>query len=392
MGKRVKTGLENLISHPPDDLENKRLGLLCNPASVDYQFSHASHLINEKFPGQLKALFSPQHGFYAEKQDNMIESDHFIEPDLNIPIYSLYGDTRIPTAQMLDSIDILLVDIQDVGTRVYTFIYTVSYCLEMAAKLNKKVMILDRPNPIGGIQVEGNLLSRNCSSFVGRYEIPMRHGMTIAEISLFFNRHCHIGCDLSIIPMSGWKRAMYWRDTGLAWVAPSPNLPTPESAMVYPGQVIFEGTNVSEGRGTTQPFEFFGAPYINCDKIQAHVHGRLPGVHLRPIHFEPTSGKWQGNVCNGFQIHVLSTSDYQPFLSSLILMQAVICHHGNEFSYKKPPYEYEFKKLPIDLIIGSKHLRKKIESNKDICKLSDQWQPELNQFKKLSRTVYQYDE
>ena len=234
MKNKVTTGLENLIAHPPEYLKGKRLGLLSNPASVDRHFHHASSLIHHFFPGQLKALFSPQHGFYAEKQDNMIESVHFMEPELNIPVYSLYHDTRIPTKEMFDLIDVLLVDIQDVGTRVYTFIYTVSFCLEKAAELNKQVVILDRPNPIGGIQVEGNLLLNKFASFVGRFPIPMRHGLTIGEISQFFNREFHLGCDLSIIPMTGWERQMYWQDTQLFWIPPSPNLPTPQSCMVYP--------------------------------------------------------------------------------------------------------------------------------------------------------------
>ncbi|MCK5682929.1 DUF1343 domain-containing protein, partial [bacterium] len=262
MKKQTTLGLENLIIDPPEYINNQRLGLLSNPASVDKNFNHALALINTKFPGQLKALFSPQHGFYAEKQDNMIESDHIIESKLNIPIYSLYSKTRIPTKDMFTDIDILLIDIQDVGTRVYTFIYTISYCLELAARLNKKVVILDRPNPIGGIQVEGNILSPDYSSFVGRFPIPMRHGMTIGEISHFFNQEFNLECNLKIIPMSGWQRTMYWTDTNLEWVAPSPNLPTPQSCIVYPGQVIFEGTNISEGRGTTLPFEQFGAPFL----------------------------------------------------------------------------------------------------------------------------------
>ncbi|MFH2093232.1 MAG: DUF1343 domain-containing protein [Pseudomonadota bacterium] len=388
----VTTGLENLILNPPAYLIGRRLGLLCNPASVDSSFNHASRMINKHFPGQLKVLFSPQHGYYAEKQDNMIESHHFLEPFLNIPVYSLYGETRIPTVHMFDNIDVLIVDIQDVGTRVYTFIYTVSYCLEIAARLKKQVVILDRPNPVGGLQIEGNLLSKEFSSFVGRYEIPMRHGMTIGEICSFFNTRHQIGCDLRIIPMTGWKRSMYWRDTGLPWVAPSPNLPTPESAMVYPGQVIFEGTNVSEGRGTTQPFEIFGAPYINCEQILQDVQNKLPGLHLRPVSFEPTSGKWQGSICNGFQIHILSKQTYQPYYASLLLLQSIMRHHKQDFAYKMPPYEYEYIKMPIDLILGSKWLRLQIESFEDISQILAQQQPELDQFRQLTRAVYQYDE
>ena len=391
MKNKVTIGLEKLITDPPEYLVGKRLGLLSNPASVDGRFTHASELIHHFFPGQLKALFSPQHGFYAEKQDNMIESGHFMEPQLNIPVYSLYNDTRIPTQKMFDQIDVLLIDIQDVGTRVYTFIYTVAYCLEKAAKLKKQVVILDRPNPIGGTQIEGNILSKDYASFVGRFPIPMRHGLTIGEISQFFNQEFQIGCNLTIIPMNGWKRQMYWQDTELSWIAPSPNLPTPKSCMVYPGQVIFEGTNISEGRGTTLPFELFGAPFLDTKKIKAEADKLIKGAFLRPVNFEPTSGKWQGNICKGFQIHVTSKKEFKPYFSSLALMQLIIKHHKNDFKFKNPPYEYEFERMPMDLILGSKTLRKRLTNLEDINLLSDQWQDELKQFKSLSGKYYLYE-
>ncbi len=391
MKENVATGLEELILNPPKELYGKRLGLLANPASIDKRFNHASNLINDSFPGQLTALFSPQHGFYAEKQDNMIESGHFIEPRLNIPVYSLYQATRIPTKEMFDQIDVLLIDIQDVGTRVYTFIYTVSYCLEVAAKLGKQVVILDRPNPVGGTQIEGNILLKDYASFVGRFPIPMRHGMTIGEISQFFNREFDLGCDLSVIPMKGWKRHMYWQDTGIFWVAPSPNLPTPFSCMVYPGQVIFEGTNISEGRGTTLPFEQFGAPFLNTDKIESDAQKLIKGAHLRSVNFEPTSGKWQGRVCHGFQIHVTQKEKFNSYFSSLLLMQLIIKHHPNDFKFKEPPYEYEYKKLPMDLILGNKGLRKQLTSLENLTQISDKWTNEIKDFKTLSGKYYLYD-
>ena len=391
MKKRVTLGLENLITNPPEHLKTKRFGLLSNPASVDSQFNHAAKLIHKNFPGQLKALFSPQHGFYAEKQDNMIESDHIMEPELNIPVYSLYSNTRIPTKTMLDKIDVLLIDIQDVGTRVYTFIYTVSYCLEIAAKLKKQVIILDRPNPIGGTQIEGNILSKEYTSFVGRFPIPMRHGMTIGEISQFFNNQFNLGCNLSIIPMSNWNRKMYWLDTGLVWIPPSPNLPTASSCMVYPGQVIFEGTNVSEGRGTALPFEQFGAPFIDTKKIKLAADDLIRGANLRKVNFEPTSGKWQNNVCKGFQIHITDREKFKPFLFSLILMQLIIKYHKNEFEFKNPPYEYEYKKMPMDLILGSKSLRKKLMNLENLTLLSDQWEQGVKKFKSLSERYYLYE-
>lgn len=391
MKNKVTIGLENLITDPPEYLKGRRLGLLSNPASVDRFFRHASRLIHDLFPGQLKVLFSPQHGFYAEKQDNMIESNHFLEPQLNIPVYSLYNDTRIPTKEMFDQIDTLLVDIQDVGTRVYTFIYTVSYCLEVAAKLGKQVIILDRPNPIGGTQVEGNILVKEFASFVGRFPIPMRHGLTIGEILQFFNQEFNIGCDLTIIPMTGWKRDLYWQDTHLPWIAPSPNLPTPQSCMVYPGQVIFEGTNISEGRGTTLPFEQFGAPFLDTIKIKAAADKRIKGACLRPVNFEPTSGKWQGHVCTGFQIHITSKEEFNPYLSSLTVMQLIIRFHKDEFNFTEPPYEYELEKMPIDLILGSQSLRKKLTDLEDLTLLSHQWSKELKTFKSISRKYHLYE-
>ena len=387
----VKTGLERLIEEPPKWMSGKRLGLLCNPASIDSQFRHARRQIDRVFPGRLKALFSPQHGFFAEKQDNMIASQNLIDPVLKIPVFSLYGQTRIPTREMLDGVDILIIDLQDVGTRVYTFIYTMSYCLESAQKFGKKVVILDRPNPIGGSIVAGNCLSETCISFVGRYPIPMRHGLTIAELALLFNEIGEIGCDLEVIPMSRWQRGMLFGQTGLPWIPPSPNMPTPVTALVYPGQVLWEGTNISEGRGTTQPFEICGAPFLDTDRIFSFLGEKQPaGCVLRPVVFEPTSNKWQGELCNGFQIHITDPYQYQPYVTSLKLLQAFMAIHADRFEWKNPPYEYEFARRPIDLIIGDKKIRKRIENQEDIADIAGSWQNGLDDFKKLSRPFHLY--
>jgi len=389
--KNVQTGLERFVASPPKWIAGNRIGLLCNPASVDRHFHHARDLINRQFPGQLKALYSPQHGFYAEKQDNMVESDHMIDPVLNIPVFSLYGRTRIPGKKMFDRIDILIVDLQDVGTRVYTFIYTMSHCLEAAKKFGKKVLVLDRPNPVNGTIIEGNCLSPECASFVGRYPIPMRHGLTIGELSLLFNNEYGIGSDLEVVPMKGWNRAMFFRDTGLPWIPPSPNLPTPTSAMVYPGQVLWEGTNVSEGRGTTQPFEIFGAPFIDTDLVLSTLGGnRLPGATLRQIVFEPTSNKWKGDPCNGFQIHITDPYELKPYITTLRLLQAVSFLHKNHFKWKLPPYEYEYKQLPIDLIIGDKEIRQRIEYSDEIDEIEKSWEKDLDGFIKTSRKFHLY--
>jgi len=387
----VQTGLENFISNPQPSLSEDRLGLLCNPASTDARFRHARELIHQKFPGKLTTLFSPQHGFFSEKQDNMIESDDTTDPLLNIPVFSLYGKTRIPTTDMFDRFDTLVIDLQDAGTRVYTFIYTMSYCLEIAKKLSKKVIILDRPNPVNGISVEGNCLKKDVTSFVGRYPIPMRHGLTIGELAMLFNDHFNIGCELEVVPMKGWTRNMYFLDTGLPWVPPSPNLPTPVSAMVYPGQVLWEGTGISEGRGTTQPFEIFGAPFIRTGDILSELASKSPaGIVLRECVFEPTANKWQGSSCRGFQIHIVDPLVYKPYTTTLTLLRAVIKHHKDAFEWKMPPYEYEFKKMPIDLIIGDQTIRGRIEAGDEIDAIENDWQEELKEYVEVSRTIHLY--
>jgi uncharacterized protein YbbC (DUF1343 family) len=291
---------------------------------------------------------------------------------------------------MLDPIDVLIIDLQDVGTRVYTFIYTVSYCLEAARKYHKKVVVLDRPNPVNGLQVEGNCLSESWASFVGRYPIPMRHALTIGELCQMFNSHFGINCDLTVIPMKGWQRSMYFRDSGLPWVAPSPNLPTVDSTMVYPGQVIWEGTDVSEGRGTTQPFEIFGAPYFDTHQILSALNGKIRGAVLRPTVFEPTSNKWQETSCNGFQIHVTDPEAFSPYSTSLKLLQSVLTAHGDQFKWKQPPYEYETKRLPIDLILGDQTIRHRLEAGEPVGDIEASWQDGLEEFKEISRQFHLY--
>jgi uncharacterized protein YbbC (DUF1343 family) len=387
----VQTGLERFLESPPAWVDNARLGLLCNAASVDRKLNHARKLIQRRFPDKLAALYCPQHGFFAEKQDNMIESADIIDPDLNIPVFSLYGKTRIPTEEMLNPIDVLLVDLQDVGTRVYTFIYTLSYCLEAAQAFNKKVVVLDRPNPINGLAVEGNCLDPDSRSFVGRYPLPMRHAMTIGELARLFNERFEIGCNLDVIVMKGWRRSMFFQQTGLPWVPPSPNLPRAVSAMVYPGQVLWEGTNVSEGRGTTLPFELFGAPYIIPEKILSSIDPEsIPGIILREVLFEPTANKWQAQACRGFQIHVTNPNEFRPYQTSLHLLQAVILNHRKAFKWKQPPYEYETQRLPIDLIIGDRKIRERLENLESMDQIIESWQPNLNEFVDISRGFHLY--
>lgn len=387
----LQVGLEVHVHDESNSFAGQRIGYLSNQASTARSLIHGRILLQHKYGDRLTCLFSPQHGFFSEKQDNMIESDHSVDRLTGLPIFSLYGEHRRPTAEMFDRLDVLLIDLVDVGTRVYTFMYTMAYCLEMAAALGKKVVVLDRPNPIGGEKIEGNLLRGDCSSFVGLYPFPMRHGLTFAELALLINTEFGIGASLEVVPIQGWQRHMCFRETGFPWVAPSPNMPTPETALVYPGQVVWEGTNVSEGRGTTQPFEFVGAPYWDHEEVSGQLGGTdLPGCFLRPIVFQPTSGKWVGQSCNGFQIHVTDPASYLPYRTSLALLQAAMLLYPVDFRYKDPPYEYEFERLPMDLILGSTEVRKQLESGLSVMEIEASWQEDLLAFERMRKKYFIY--
>ena len=389
----ISLGIEQLILSPPQWLAKQKLGLLCNQASTDSSLVHSRDLLSNAFPGRLTCLLTPQHGFFSEKQDNMIESGHTVDPATGLPVYSLYSRERRPSAEMFDLFDVLVIDLFDVGTRVYTFLYTMAYCLEAAARFSKKVLVLDRPNPVGGEKVEGNIIQEDCYSFVGLYPVPMRHGLTFGELALLLNNHFNIGADLEILPMQGWQRNMLYSDTGLPWVFPSPNMPSPATALVYPGQVIWEGTNISEGRGTCLPFELFGAPFFEPDEILRQIakSAALPGCFLRPLIFEPTSNKWAGQTCRGFQVHITDPCIFRPYRTSLALLQAVMLLYPDAFAYKQPPYEYEYERLPMDLILGDKRVRQALEQGKDIMAMEKAWQNDLDAFEKLRREVFLYN-
>ncbi len=388
---RVTTGLERFVKERPLWAKGKRLGLLCHQASVDTRFVHAKELINEAFPGALKCLFSPQHGLYAEKQDNMIESADGWEPSLGIPIYSLYGEVRQPRPQQLSEIDVFIIDLQDVGCRVYTYIWTMLLSMRACAKAGVEVCILDRPNPIGGVKTEGNLLDSAYFSFVGMASIPMRHGMTMGELALMFKKVEGLDLDLHIVKMDGWHRSMSFPDTGLPWVWPSPNMPTFDTAMVYPGQVVLETTNLSEGRGTTRPFEVFGAPFLEHGIINKHLEKyRLRGFVLRPQNFEPTFHKWQGKVCRGLQIHVTDRGLYQPYLTTLSILSVICKEFPDQFKWTSPPYEYEFEKLPADLVIGNPRIRKAVEAGIPPFDLERLWKEGLRSFEESRRDFLLY--
>lgn len=387
----IKTGIEQLASMPPAWLKGKRLGLLCNQASCDRNFRHSREIVNAVLPGQLTCLFSPQHGFFADKQDNMIESDHTEDRATGLPLFSLYGQARKPDGAMFANLDVLLIDLQDVGTRVYTFIYTMAYCLEAAAQFGKKVVILDRPNPIGGELIEGNLVADQYRSFVGLYPLPMRHGLTMGELARLFNDHFKINADLAVIPMAGWQRRMYFDDTGLPWLFPSPNMPTLETALVYPGQVIWEGTSWSEGRGTCLPFELFGAPCLDHNRFLSGLDpSYLPGCGLRPVAFAPASNKYSGVFCNGFHLQVTDRREFRPYRTSLALLRTTLELYGEQFAYKEPPYEYEYEKLPMDMILGNRTVRESLAAGVTVAALEEGWRDELAGFDALRRHFFLY--
>lgn len=385
----ISIGIKNFIKSPPTWLKGQRIGLLCNQASVDENFVHSRDLIQEHFPGQLSCLFSPQHGFFAEKQDNMVESDH--DSDKGLPVFSLYGNSRKPNDAMLDMFDVLLVDLPDVGTRVYTFMSTLAYCMEEAGRRHKRVVVLDRPNPVGGELVEGNVLQDDCRSFVGLFPMPMRHGLTFGELALFINDRLPEAAELLVVAMEGWERQYFFPDTGLPWVYPSPNLPTFHSALVYPGQVIWEGTNVSEGRGTTMPFELCGAPFIKHDQLRNHiVYDQLPGCVLRPVCFEPVANKWANEVCVGLHLHVTDRYAFRPYRTSLALLRAIMMACKADFQLKEPPYEYEYERTPLDLILGDKQLKDDLAAGRDLLDIEEAWQPELSNFLENRRRYLLY--
>ncbi len=389
---KVCTGLEAFLRNPPSWARGRREGLLCNQASVDSHLICSRYLIDARLPGQLKCLFSPQHGLYAEKQDNMQESPDNFDPVLNLPVFSLYGGNRAPSPGQLSQIDLLIVDLQDIGCRVYTFIWTLYLVMDACARAGIGVAVLDRPNPLGGQAVEGNLLDPACRSFVGLAALPMRHGMTIGEIARFFLEEQGLGLELHVVKMQGWDRGMDFASTGLPWIWPSPNMPTLDTARVYPGQVLWEGTNCSEGRGTTRPFEVFGAPFIDTDalKKEAETWG-LKGFALREQPFEPTFHKWAGMQCRGLQIHVTDRYEYRPYITSLAMLTAVKKIHPEDFAWREPPYEYEFERLPADLIIGDRRVREAVEAGADPMDIESIWSEDLKTFREARRAWLLYD-
>lgn len=390
-GKRVILGLEKILTEKAYVLSKQRVGLICNQASVNHQYQHAADLFFENGGINLVALFGPQHGIRGDVQDNMVESKHCIDLETNLPIYSLYSETREPTEEMLQNVDTLVFDLQDVGCRVYTFIYTMANAMQACSKFGKKMVVLDRPNPINGSQTEGNVLEIGHESFVGKFPIPMRHGLTVGELALLFNEEFNIKCDLEVIEMDGWDRKLYLDKTDAPWAMPSPNMPTIETAAVFPGTVFLEGTEVSEGRGTTRPFEVIGAPYVNSKELADCLNSLdLPGVIFRSISFLPTFQKHAGTVCEGVFLHVTDREVFKPVLTGCALIKALYDLYKGNFSWKTEPYEYEFERNPFDVIAGTKKLRNSLESQKDLFQIEKDWETELKEFDELRKQYFLY--
>lgn len=354
---KVKVGLERLLEKNPSWLRGRRFGLLCHQASVTSRGQHARLLLKERYPDGLRLLFTPQHGLFGEKQANMVASADAEDPATGLPIVSLYGPRLCPAPEHLSEIDLLLLDLQDVGCRVYTYIWTLLLTMEACAKAGVEIVVLDRPNPLGRT-VEGPLLEKGLFSFVGLFPLPMRHGLTIGELALYFREKRGLDLPIRVLKVRGWQGELF-PETGLPWIMPSPNMPTFETALVYPGQVLLEGTNLSEGRGTTRPFEFFGAPYLSPERLRMALK-EIPGVWWREVAFVPTFDKWQGRLCRGFQLHVTSPDKYRPVLTTLLLLRAIRTNH-EEFSWRRPPYEFTWQHLPFDIIVGSKKMRHALE-------------------------------
>jgi uncharacterized protein YbbC (DUF1343 family) len=387
----IKLGVERLLTEKIDLLRGARVGLVCNQASVDHGFRHVADLFHQHPDINLTTLFGPQHGIRGDVQDNMIETAHASDRKTGLPIYSLYSETREPTEEMLRDVDIIVVDLQGVGCRIYTFVYTMANCMRAAKKFGKKVIACDRPNPIGGTQVAGNVLDPAFTSFVGQFPIPTRSGMTDVELGWMFNAEFGIDCDFESVPMSGWSRELWYDDTDGPWVLPSPNMPSVDAAGVFPGTVHLEGTQMSEGRGTTRPFELVGAPYINAEDYAAALTSLdLPGVYFRSCVFVPTFQKHGGQACGGVQIHVLDRQTFEPVITGIAIVKTAFDMYGKHFRWKDPPYEYEYDRNPFDLIAGTAALREAIERGDSLGQIENSWHDPLKEFKAMREKFLLY--
>jgi uncharacterized protein YbbC (DUF1343 family) len=388
----VRAGLDSILDDPSPIL-GKRIGVLTNHAAVTSELRHALEILEGDDRWQLAALFGPEHGIWGEAQD-MACVDDVIDPVTGLCVRSLYGPTEddlAPRAGDLDGLDALVVDLQDVGSRYYTFVYTMAYCMHAAARAGVEVIVLDRPNPISGALVEGNVLDMRFASFVGMYPLPVRHGMSAGELARWFERHDSSGCRLTIVPVRGLARDMWWSDTGLPWVLPSPNMPTPDTATVYPGMCLVEGTNLSEGRGTTRPFELFGAPWLDSFRLAGGLNAvGLPGVRFRPHWFKPTFQKHSGQVCGGVQLHVTDRLAFRPYETGLWCIKVARDQAPDQFDWRREVYEFVGDRLAIDLLVGTDVYREVVDSGGDLRGWCVSWEGEAPAFRESVKELLLY--
>ncbi len=380
----VITGLESILVKFPDSLKGKRIGILCHAPSISRDFNHIADHFFRRDDCRLTALFGPQHGIHGQTQDNMIEWQSHKHPKYDVPLYSLYGEQRKPTPQMLSEIDVLLIDLQDVGARLYTYIWTIKHCIEACTEASIPIVLLDRPNPIGLLPFDGPILKKEYFTFVGGASIPLCHRMTIGEMALWIKLKYYPGCNLEIIWLKNWKRSSVYSETGLPWVIPSPNMPTENTAVVYPGTVLIEALNLSEARGTTIPFELFGAPFINSVKLKHNLENRkIKGCAFRIHDFIPTFHKFKGENCYGLQIHITNLKNFRPVATALEIFDAIIeTSPVNSLKFNPPPYEYENKLMPFDILAGDSGMRETLINRKSIRTEQERWESEIEVFKK----------
>lgn len=389
--KRIRPGIEVLLSDKLASLRGQRIGLVCNQASVLPDLRHAADVFFEHPDIDLTTLFGPQHGIRGDVQYNMIETPHVRDTRTGLMVYSLYSETRVPTEEMVADIDTFVIDLQDVGCRIYTYTYTMANCMIAAAKFGKRVVVCDRPNPINGVTVEGNVTEKEFTSFVGQFELPTQPGMTIGEMARMFNEHWGIGCELEIIEMGGWRREMWHEETGLPWVLPSPNIPTIDTCAVFPATVHLEGTELSEGRGTTLPFELNGAPFIDPYAWAEELRKfDFPGVSFREAYFQPTFCEFAGQTCGGIQLHVTDRSAFTPVIVGIAMVKTAYDMYPNHFQWRQNAYEYEFGKNPFDVVCGTDKIRNAIETGEALDKIESGWQIELGAFKQVREKYLLY--
>lgn len=391
---KVSTGLDVLERKEFAILHGKKIGILCHQASVNREIRHILDILlplHEKGKLMIKAVFGPQHGLWGHTQDNMIEWEGFQDKRTGLTIYSLYGKIRKPTHEMLQDLDLLIIDLQDVGSRYYTFIWTMALAMESCAEVGVPIMVLDRINPISGNMVEGTLLDPNFRSFVGLFPLAQRHGMTIGELANYFKEEYYPTLESQVVLMEGWSRSDLFSDTGFPWVMPSPNIPFWQTALVYPGMCLLEGTNLSEGRGTTRPFEIFGAPWIDgwnlCRKLNQL---NLQGVYFRPIQFLPTYQKYKNEICQGAFIHLTNMHQIEPVLMAVAILLEINRLYSNNFSWKNPPYEYEHEKMPFDILAGNGWLRAMIEEDISLTKIEKRMNEETSDFEAIRENYLMY--